>query len=39
VLASAYADWAGSLPPEEVRRRVDSILRDLERPLREVAAD
>jgi pimeloyl-ACP methyl ester carboxylesterase len=39
VLASAYAGWAGSLPAEEVRRRVDSILRDLDRPLPDVARD
>ena len=39
VLASAYAGWAGSLPPEEVQSRVDSILRDLDRPLSEVAAE
>jgi pimeloyl-ACP methyl ester carboxylesterase len=39
VLASAYAGWAGSLPAEEVQRRVDSILRDLDRPLPDVARD
>jgi pimeloyl-ACP methyl ester carboxylesterase len=39
VLASAYAGWAGSLPPEEVQRRVDSVLRDLDRPVSEVAAE
>lgn len=39
VLASAYAGWAGSLSPEEVTRRVDGVLRDLDRPLSDVAAD
>jgi pimeloyl-ACP methyl ester carboxylesterase len=39
VLASAYAGWAGSLPADEVQRRVNGILRDLHRPLAEVAAD
>jgi pimeloyl-ACP methyl ester carboxylesterase len=32
VLASAYAGWAGSLPPEEVERRIDRAERDLELP-------
>jgi pimeloyl-ACP methyl ester carboxylesterase len=31
LLVSAYAGWAGSLPREEVERRLDSALRDLER--------
>jgi pimeloyl-ACP methyl ester carboxylesterase len=32
VLASAYAGWAGSLPPQEVRRRLEQAARDLEAP-------
>jgi pimeloyl-ACP methyl ester carboxylesterase len=32
VLASAYAGWAGSLPPEEVKRRIQQGLRELELP-------
>lgn len=32
VLASAYAGWAGSLPPEAVRARLEGVLRDLELP-------
>lgn len=32
VLASAYAGWAGSLPPEEVERRVRQVLREVELP-------
>lgn len=32
VLASAYAGWAGSLPPEEVERRTQNVLSLLERP-------
>ncbi len=39
VLASAYAGWAGSLPPAEVRRRTRLTLRDLERPADEVARE
>jgi pimeloyl-ACP methyl ester carboxylesterase len=39
VLVSTYAGWAGSLPAAEVRRRVEGVLRDLDRPLSEVAAD
>jgi pimeloyl-ACP methyl ester carboxylesterase len=39
VLASAYAGWAGSLPPAEVERRVQGALRDLERPIEEVARE
>ncbi|MGY2743515.1 alpha/beta fold hydrolase [Arthrobacter sp. UYCu723] len=32
LLASAYAGWAGSLPPEEVERRYAQVLAELERP-------
>lgn len=32
VLASAYAGWAGSLPPEEVERRHAQILAELDQP-------
>jgi pimeloyl-ACP methyl ester carboxylesterase len=32
VLASAYAGWAGSLPPEEVQRRLRQGTRELELP-------
>ncbi|MDQ0635240.1 pimeloyl-ACP methyl ester carboxylesterase [Arthrobacter pascens] len=32
VLASAYAGWAGSLPPEEVERRIAQITAELEQP-------
>lgn len=39
VLASAYAGWAGSLPPAEVQRRVRLTLRDLNRPIDEVAGE
>jgi pimeloyl-ACP methyl ester carboxylesterase len=39
VLASAYAGWAGSLPPAEVQRRVQGVLRDLERPVDDVARE
>ncbi len=39
VLASAYAGWAGSLRAEEVERRIESVLRDLNRPPSDVAAD
>ena len=35
----AYAGWAGSLPPAEVQRRVQGVLRDLERPVDEVARE
>jgi pimeloyl-ACP methyl ester carboxylesterase len=38
VLASAYAGWAGSLPPEVVAERLDSFLRDAELPPAQVAA-
>jgi pimeloyl-ACP methyl ester carboxylesterase len=37
VLTAAYAGWAGSLPAEEVRGRLESTLRDLESPPDEVA--
>jgi pimeloyl-ACP methyl ester carboxylesterase len=36
VLASAYAGWAGSLPPEVVSERLEGALQDSERPAREV---
>ena len=39
VLASAYAGWAGSLPPAEVQRRIRLTLRDLNRPADEVARE
>ncbi|MDF9751634.1 alpha/beta fold hydrolase [Arthrobacter sp. ES3-54] len=32
LLASAYAGWAGSLPPEEVERRYEQVLAELEQP-------
>lgn len=32
VLASGYAGWAGSLPPEEVERRYAQVLGELEQP-------
>jgi pimeloyl-ACP methyl ester carboxylesterase len=32
VLASAYAGWAGSLPPEEVNERLERALRESEMP-------
>ena len=32
VPASAYAGWAGSLPPQEVQRRLEQAARDLEAP-------
>lgn len=32
VLASAYAGWAGSLPPDEVERRIERAERELELP-------
>jgi pimeloyl-ACP methyl ester carboxylesterase len=35
VLASAYAGWAGSLPAEEVRRRLAQVLREVELPSEE----
>ena len=39
VLASAYAGWAGSLPPAQVQQRIRQTLRDLERPPEDVARD
>jgi len=38
-LASAYAGWAGSLPPSEVQRRIRLTLQDLERPADEAARE
>lgn len=35
VLSSAYAGWAGSLPPEEVERRTQQVLAMLDRPMSE----
>lgn len=32
ILASAYAGWAGSLPPEEVQQRLERALREVELP-------
>ena len=32
ILASAYAGWAGSLPPGEAQRRLHQVLADLDRP-------
>jgi pimeloyl-ACP methyl ester carboxylesterase len=32
VLASAYAGWAGSLPPEAVRERLEQVMREAELP-------
>ena len=32
LLASAYAGWAGSLPEDVVAKRLDGLLRELERP-------
>jgi pimeloyl-ACP methyl ester carboxylesterase len=37
VLASAYAGWAGSLPPDEVAARVRRVLEESERPASEWA--
>lgn len=39
VLASAYAGWAGSLPPEEVDERLRSIERQADLPVDEVVAE
>ena len=39
VLASAYAGWGGSLPPEEVQRRVQNAVRDADRPVDDVARE
>jgi pimeloyl-ACP methyl ester carboxylesterase len=38
MLASAYAGWAGSLPPDEVQQRLEGALRDADRPPAEVVA-
>jgi len=38
VLASAYAGWAGSLPPEEVQRRLDLGKRELDQPPEQILA-
>jgi pimeloyl-ACP methyl ester carboxylesterase len=38
VLIGAYAGWAGSLPPEEVRARLDRVVREARRPPEEWAA-
>lgn len=35
VLAGAYAGWAGSLPPEEVKSRTRMVLEALQRPVEE----
>jgi pimeloyl-ACP methyl ester carboxylesterase len=32
ILAGAYAGWAGSLPPDEVERRVARLAADMQRP-------
>ena len=39
VLASAYAGWAGSLPPEEVQRRTRQVLREVELPPEQFVGD
>jgi pimeloyl-ACP methyl ester carboxylesterase len=39
VLASAYAGWAGSLPPDEVEERLRSVLRAADQPADEVVAE
>jgi pimeloyl-ACP methyl ester carboxylesterase len=36
ILASAYAGWAGSLPPEEVERRYSQASAELEKPPSEI---
>jgi len=38
VLAAAYAGWAGSLPPEEVDRRVETAIQGMDVPPDEYAA-
>jgi pimeloyl-ACP methyl ester carboxylesterase len=38
ILASAYAGWAGSLPPEEVSRRLQSVLAVADLPREELLA-
>jgi pimeloyl-ACP methyl ester carboxylesterase len=39
VLASAYAGWAGSLPPDEVERRIAQVLREVDLPPEDFVAD
>jgi pimeloyl-ACP methyl ester carboxylesterase len=39
VLASAYAGWAGSLPPDEVQRRTRQVLREVELPPEQFVGD
>lgn len=39
VLASAYAGWAGSLPPEEVQRRMRQVLREVDLPAEQFVSD
>ncbi|WP_163541359.1 alpha/beta fold hydrolase [Occultella kanbiaonis] len=39
ILAGAYAGWAGSLPPEEVQRRLRRIAEDITRPPEDWLAD
>lgn len=39
LLASAYAGWAGSLPPDEVERRLRQVLREVELPPEEFVPD
>lgn len=39
VLASAYAGWAGSLPPDEVERRIAQITAELDRPAESFIGD
>jgi len=39
ILASAYAGWGGSLPPEEVEARLRGVLRDSDRPPGELVAE
>lgn len=39
VLASAYAGWAGSLPTDEVQRRMRQILREVELPPEQFVPD
>ena len=39
ILASAYAGWAGSLPPDEVRARLERGTRDAQRPPQEWVDD
>jgi pimeloyl-ACP methyl ester carboxylesterase len=39
VLAAAYAGWAGSLPPDEVQRRLRQVLREVELPAESFMGD